>query len=708
MASGIPDIDWSALEQLPVWAQAGALSAPRERSGNSEFLATAWLETKTGRRLAVYLLAAQHAKATFSEVHVDLVLTSEKTQNAENTQRCRSQRLVVEVPGVDVAKEPFQKLSAAAGGRGLLFFASSSCAVTALPLLDDFEGTRELHAVPISQPFGTSFVKAMWHPLSDAHLGVLCSDGSWSLLNLSSASLQDPEVHIPKVFENHKEEVVDFTFMSCFGDTPEEAWLGLSVLFLGSSGFLSLRNPVLPSTAAIPQKTLHGLAADPNDWLHKVLEGGSDSFAIDGFSSMCVLRHRLHLHAEGHVVPGEQVLKEAPDRVPQSPQSAKHARSPYCSVQLLTHSPLVIIARGTTSGLLELLALDSVPGPDFAGGTIAASVLEEIDLMCSTSAFQILSVSKDLPSFVVHSSSLVALVDVRWLRDSGSSGSANEPSAVTTLAEVRAQEASSFAGWQQVDNRGLLLRAERKASRSFSLQTLEVKARCKEPGREAEGEVGEVGEVRRPAAFRRLLTAPMPVPKLSARAKLADLAQALANLRGGALGNLSARQDLLEHLNKTLPPRVQTSQEDLKEMSQGLQRRAYDGALRASVLRERQLALCRRQERLVEALRAELETLALNAASTELPRLFSRFHDLCRAFELLKSGLRASPTAQKEFATQDRSTTLATTTFAAGLAGVAPRLGLQQAWAGATKEHLQLRAAEAEAAVDEASARLTC
>ena len=51
-------------------------------------------------------------------------------------------KIVVEVPAVNVGKEPFQKLLVASGGRGLLFFSSSCCAVVALPSMEDAEAMQ--------------------------------------------------------------------------------------------------------------------------------------------------------------------------------------------------------------------------------------------------------------------------------------------------------------------------------------------------------------------------------------------------------------------------------------------------------------------------------------------------------------------------------------------------------------------------------------
>ncbi|CAE7444804.1 NUP88 [Symbiodinium natans] len=620
----------------------------------------------------------------------------------------------VEVPGVDVSQEPFLEVLVATGGRGLVLVAATCCAAVALPGLEDSEASWDLCAVTLAPARSTTFVKVAWHPLSDAHLGVLSSDGSWALVNLSSsASVTDPELYF-HVFEETKEDVVDFTF-GCFGSqlspTPEEAWLCLSVLFLGSSGRLSLRNPVLPSVAVMPQAMLNALAADPNDWLREALLTGQALEVLE--NSICVARHNLHLHAKGPYIPAEQMVEEVLPDGPLSPQSARHTQSSYCSVQFLTLSPLVIIARSTKSGLIQLVALETAPGPSFSLTKMAACSLEEIDTMCSTS-LRMTCLSRESPSFLAYSNSLVAAVDVSWARqESGQSGqSGSSHSTITTLAEIRSQDAGSeFAGLQLVDGRGLLLRVERRSSRSpISLQVLDLPQKCGAgTGAGAAGGLGtgedrENRERQDPQAqvqgsLKRLLLSPIPRGPRESREKreekAEDSARCLAQFQA-QLASLHPRQDLLQHLADSLPARVRQLQQLQGELSSdGKGSDGFsEGARHAAQLRERQQALRRRQKHAASALGAELELRALNSVSNETPRLFARFHELRRAAELLRTGLQASKDAK------DASN--------ASFSQPGPNgrsLSLQKSWTGTTAEHLQLQAQEAEAVVEAAAAR---
>ena len=533
------------------------------------------------------------------------------------------------------------------------------------------QATWELCAVTLFPTVPeTSFVKASWHPLSDAHLGILSSDGTWCLVNLTcGASVSDPELYF-KAFESKQEEAVDFVFsFGCLGKnpSPEEAWLQLSVFFLSSFGRVSLRSPVLPSVAAMPQAMLHALAADPNEWLQESLLAGQAFDILD--SSVCVARHRLHLHGKGPYVPAEQMLEEAREG-PQSPQSARHAQSPFCSMQLLTQSPLVLLVRATTSGLIQLVALEAAPGPAFLKKGVAASVLEEIDLMCSTTSLGMMCLSKDpFPSFLAHSNSLVAVVDVNWARqDTGTL----LPSTITTLAEIRSQDATEFAGLQPLAGRALLLRVEQTPRSSMKLQLLEYVRQ----GRSAERERRE----RPSSSLKRLLLAPLPQEAREVSRETQHLARATSQLRA-QLANILPRKDLLQHLADALPSRFEAVSD-----SESLGRRAQEAAGRCEAVRLRQEALRQRQERLAAALQAELELMALNASNHALVRLFARFYELRRAANLLKSGLQKNVSKESS-----------------GTACVRAN-ATRSCWAS-TADHLRLQAAEAEATVDLAAAR---
>ena len=412
--------------------------------------------------------------------------------------------------------------------------------------------------------------------------------------------MSDPELRFVS------EEAVDFAFGASAGESepssPEEAWLRLAVVFLKSSGRVSLRSPVLPSVAVMPTAMLHALAADPNDWLQEALLRQK----LEVLDSLCVVRHRLHSHARGAWIPGEQTLEapwEAPWEAP-SPQSesssARHAQSSFWSLQLIAKSPLLIIARATTSGLIQLLAAEAAPGPAFNHKKIVASVLEEIDLMCSAASLRVISLSKEAPSFLAHTNSLVAVVDIGWARqDFG----ALLPSTITTLAEIRSQDAAEFAGLQFSDGRAFLLRIERRASRSsMSLQVLDL------PVRHAQGADREQRESAS-GLLKRLLLAPIPRGLDRREEKAEDAARearAVALLQE-QLCSLLPRRDLLRHLAER--PLASPEAEALAKEHPALAARALQGAERCAALAERQKALARRQQRLAEALQSELEAV---------------------------------------------------------------------------------------------------
>ncbi|CAE6972751.1 NUP88 [Symbiodinium sp. CCMP2592] len=657
-------------------------------------------------------------EAASSQVSVELFIGTRGTASS-----WVNRKIQIGVEG-DVRKEPFSQLLLAAGGRGLVLFAGAaarSCAAVALPPLtkleEESEACWDLQAVTLAALApGPGILKVAWHPLSDAHLGVLFEDGSWSLVNLSAqASLRDPELY----FEGPKaEQVVDFAwaFNGPQATTPEEAWLSLSVFFLGSSGRISLRNPVLPSVAVMPQAMLSALAADPNDWLREALSLLTAEHSIrteHSSGGSCVLRHSLHLHARGPKgMAVEQTVEEALQDGPQSPQSARHAKSSYCSMQLLAGSsglasPLVLIARATNSGLIQLLALEDAPGPAFtslpAGKcTHRALLLEEIDLMCphpAEASLQMLPLCNEGPgpgpSFLAYSNSLVAVVDVNL----------HGTSSVRTLAETRseAKESSAeFAGLKLLDGRGLLLRVERRSSRSpIALQLLDF---------ESKGIPGDKSEPREQSACKesqgteslRLLLAPSSAsstssgsPKDSEDRSAERMARKLSELQA-QLGSLCPRQELVQHLQKTLPKRLEKLAEQLAELSEqseqsGGHADSEDSFELSLALERRAEVLEGRQRRVVKALSAELELRALAALSSETaPRLFARFHELTRASKLLKTALIQASKTKKEAPTFAASPSI---------------LSLQKGWTGTTAQHLQLQASEADALVEAAAAK---
>ncbi|CAE7748087.1 sconB [Symbiodinium microadriaticum] len=688
-----PVMNWSSLEQFPAWRQASAPSLPRCTKTDLA-AAAAW-----GEKRAFFLLTSQTAKdeegeaSASSQVSVELFLGNPSSPQSALVNRT----IQIGVQGVNVRKAPFSQLLVARGGRGLCLVGACAAAV-ALPDLEDEEACWDLQAVALSGPSGpSSILKVAWHPLSDCHLGVL-GEGSWSLVNLS-ASVREPELHFDfrRPEKSQEETVVDFAWaiQDGPGATPEEAWLSLSVFFLGSSGRISLRNPVLPSVAVMPQAMLSALAADPNDWLREALLTGP-SMAVEHSGGSCVTRHSLHLHARGPRTPGEQMVEEALQDGPQSPQSARHAKSSFCSLQLVSLSPLVMIARATNSGLIQLLALEAAPGPAFTSTKIACALLEEIDLMCSSSeaSLRMLALHHEPnPSFLAYSNSLVAVVDINL----------QGTSSVRTLAETRSEAKESgsteFAGLQLLDGRGLLLRVERRSSRSpIALQLLDLESKGL-PGDKSEGrEPSTCKESQGLDSLRRLLLAPLGPGAAERAARSAErsaersadeVARELSQLQA-QLASLCPRQELLQHLGNTLPSRVDRLTTQLAELSEkpGPKLSSEDSELLA--LGSRQEALLGRQRRVLLALSAELELRALASLSQETPRLFARFHELRRATKLLKTGIQASKESRNA---------------GARFGSPSAQLSLQRGWTGTTAQHLQLQAAEADSVVEAAAAK---
>lgn len=597
--------------------------------------------------------------------------------------------------------------------------------------------------------------------------------------------MADPEIFFHVTFGGFEpgESVADFAFC-CGPEAPcgvtsevdaEAAWLSLSVLFLSSRGRISVRNPVVPALAVLPGTVLQALAgsaaiaSEEAEWLQSsLLRSGTHRDLPGGFVA---LRHRLHLHGgemeaetyRRHWVPKEQVLVEVPketsdgvDRAepaPPSPRSPRHQRSTYCSIQLVSHSPVAVIARGTTSGLVELLVLSGSLGASFAlQEAVNFTIFEEVDLVLAATKSPFLRLTLAPPqegltsTLVVRSRCLVAAIELPWLASLLSEKADLSPSQVTTLAEVKAADGKSaeFVAWQvlpalrealpppgptsaprtperspkQPQAGGFLLRLEDSETPTLKLQSLAIhallaaagKARAAKSGADASrtrnaspGLPGlSSGAVEEDDSFRRHLSAPMlsdPIFSCSSQLKTgkevsaSDVATAVAAVRGGQVASLAARQQLLQHLAKSLPSQAKAAQKDLAELrkavedpTSGLSARATHAAARVEALRQRQVDLAKRQEQITVALAAELELRGLDTlASEQVPKLWAQLHELRRASELLQAS--AADESLRSFG--DRQSELGK---------------LQQAWAGRAADHLDLRASQVEAAVAAASA----
>lgn len=566
----------------------------------------------------------------------------------------RKLQLDVKFPGAQEAPAPFEEILVASGARALALFSPSCCAVVALSELSAKLETRleKSEALVVSPRPGQKLVKVAWHPMSDAHLGVLFSDGSWSLLNLA-LSLDEPEVHFPAPLMG-PDISVDFQFLAPNedgrGETPEDLWLSMTVVFLAASGRISYRNPVLPLAAVLSRRSCEALQ------LALAQAASSDDFAAQlaaqlqtsQVEEVLLLRHRHHLH--GGAQPFslsstgllEQVVEEAVS------VSSERSSSSFCSLQVCCSSPLLVIARAARGGNVELLALEAAIGPYGAvAGAVAARVLEEIDLMCNKSTpddFVRLESLGDRSGLIVHTRSLLASIDV--------SLSAGGLATVTTLAETRSND-MDFASWSRVDQGvGLLLRMERSSkdakpratvggssgsapSKSF-LTLIELPKKAAAEKASSYGHMSKLS----PSSLH-LLEQPLSSSKATSVAP-AELAKRVAALRSG-IASLQCRQDFLKHLaEKSFPARAEVLKQELQLETSTLRRRAADSAQRAQALQLRQAELVQRQAALVKALSAASEARQLEELSgAALPKLYAQLYELRRAAELLRSSQQA-------------------------------------------------------------------
>eukprot|EP00929_Paragymnodinium_shiwhaense_P118525 TRINITY_DN90439_c0_g1_i1.p1 TRINITY_DN90439_c0_g1~~TRINITY_DN90439_c0_g1_i1.p1 ORF type:complete len:798 (+),score=174.05 TRINITY_DN90439_c0_g1_i1:68-2461(+) len=691
----------------------------------------------------------------------------------------------IEVPGYDCEKSGhFQQILVGAGCRALLLVAPRCCAAVALPdLTDTTTKSSELRAVPLVPPGDAQFLKVMWHPLSDAHIGALLSDETWQLLNLAHrASVTEPEVHFPVVFSkglDAKERVVDFTFNPLYSESGglvtnspgEAAWLAMSVLFLSSAGRLCFRSPVLPSTSWLPAAAFEalrfaaecteGAASEEQEWLQRTFSSSCVRRDVGDRTLVCV-KHGLHLHDLGDVyhnrwLPDEQLLVEDnPQDTGDGPRSPVHKSSSYCSVQVVAYSPAVVVARSTTSGLVEVLIVDSPLGPKFrqqASGleassheAVTCSIFDEIDLAVSSgsskaSAFSLSTAAvQDACSLVLiaRSRGLVAAIEFPWiaaLRNNAEASLTSLPAAsVTTLSELR-DGPGDIVGWQMVGSTpggevmsaGLALRTLEGraggAAAGCTLNTVDVKQVLKsaaakaQASRPAEKESGSA-QSRPPAAasasaperaeYLKQISAPVLLPaplfgsasSSGAGRQAAAVAKAVSAVHTGQLADLAARGEILQHLSTQVPKRaaaVQSEVKDLRRSADELKQRSDESQKKAERLKERQQGLEKQYAAVVAALAAELEVRELDGVAAEdLPRLWTQLHDLRHAFDLLRA---ASAPADRSPDGSDE--------LPASARQLATIEELQRTWTGAAAAGLRAQAAEVEAAVVAAERRMS-
>mmetsp|Transcript_8057 Transcript_8057/g.17503 ORF Transcript_8057/g.17503 Transcript_8057/m.17503 type:complete len:882 (+) Transcript_8057:52-2697(+) len=526
-------MDWAAaLTALPVWQDIAAVPAasPGQQpkalptaASSQELLAARLLPREAAskaksRRLAVFTLASQQTDSTGAEVCSRVVVRIDVVGEGEarpDGSASLGLTLQVEVPEYDVEQEGAFQQILLSGGSGVLLLAPRCCAVFVTPDFGEVSSSSEaqVRAVSLLPDGDAEILRVLWHPLSNTHIGMLLSTGSWQLLNLAyRASMAEPEVYFDVAFGSagsSAELAVDFAFVAA---GPGAGWAGLSVLFLGVRGSLCVRCPVLPAATVWQGDSLREFRAAPpsleasqdrlrqagsgfetasvgsesagleaHDWLRRTLlepSNCSDEPLAERSSpgSFIKVQHPLHLHGKGDVyhrrwIPVEQQLVEERTQGDVSPRSPRHQRSGYCSLVLVAHSPLVVIARATTTGLVELLLLNGPLAPCFGRsggqpssnaleGSLSCSVFEEIDLVLPSgkpSALRLLPAPSHVAQssealLVVQTRTLLATIELPWVSSllcgAGAPSTTFPAANVTTLVEVRTADGpSEIAGW---------------------------------------------------------------------------------------------------------------------------------------------------------------------------------------------------------------------------------------------------------------------
>eukprot|EP00811_Abedinium_folium_P017855 NODE_2677_length_2167_cov_6.587745.p1 GENE.NODE_2677_length_2167_cov_6.587745~~NODE_2677_length_2167_cov_6.587745.p1 ORF type:complete len:601 (+),score=184.90 NODE_2677_length_2167_cov_6.587745:44-1846(+) len=514
--------------------------------------------------------------------------------------------------------------------------------------------------------------------------------------------------------------------------TVEAAWLALGVLFVSARGKLSFYSPVLPSHALLPGRVVETLrmalgtpepiggrsaeeaaialaTLEARTWLRQVLLGGNAASSrqqqqrrADG----CVgVKHMLHRLGDSDVYhqfwrPAAQaVVEERPveeESSPRSPRSPRHLRSNYCSALLVSHSPVVVVARATFSGLVEILVLSGTLGPSFerrakeTAGSLKCTIFEELDLAMATSPLQLslapaLTATAGEPVLVVRARMLVAAIELPWLgvllSATGAPIESLPPATVTTVAEVRTTDGPvEIVAWQLLPagcaagaasarsaGSGFWLRAHAR-SEAVTPQgvnfhaVLSSAARVRDAkqngtGGTAKGDAGRngagvSGKVLEKPGHLQHLAAPMLLPQpLFGAGEASDpdggptgiaaVLKALASVQGGQLADLAGRREVLKHLSGAVSERASTTRADLQDLLQAdeeLRRMAGESDRRVACVQGRQKQLTEQHAALVASLQTEVELLELDAVAVdELPQLWAQLHELQHALSLLRA-----------------------------------------------------------------------
>jgi len=538
-------MEWAtALEAMPLWEEVAAkqihAASKAEKAGDStsstapvlpDMMAVQTLPPRSkgeGWHMMAYVLISQQADSSPSPSgagekgsRVRLRVLSLPSEPSSSTRRTlaksaaqepkasdasESWMLTVGVPGYNVDQSgPFQQVLLASGGLGLLLMSPLCVAFVRIPEFHEKAPGSELITLSFAllPPPGVTYVKVLWHPLSDGHCGVLLSNSQWQLLDLRQRSDAAPEVHITVTFgaaAKKRERATDFVFAGpgtgltggmpgAWGRAASDAvWLAVTVIFLSATGKVSMYCPVLPGLSVFPKISLDVLrtsvvrnaegvmSSGVVQWLEKTLLSESACRPLASVpgcdpGAMVSVKHFLHLQGEieefeSSWLPAEQVVLEEDEA--KSPRGLRE----YCSLHLATHAPITVVVRASTSGLLEALIINGPIEPRFEGRAraqdsgdsdeLVGSVFEEIDLKLSQakaivrlvalpSWFSFGSFTPPGTAFLARTRELVAAVNLAWLADlmTGSEAlDAMEPSKVATVDEVRSASSGVGVGFQ--------------------------------------------------------------------------------------------------------------------------------------------------------------------------------------------------------------------------------------------------------------------
>lgn len=342
----------------------------------------------------------------------------------------------VDVPDYNVSTAgKFRQILVNSNCSGAVLVASQCFVVVSLPKFDEnMENWITLQGQTYTCPKHIDLVKVLWHPQSDTHIGALLSDNTFSLFNVESRRgplRPEAEFEVGLGTPRRPGEVVaDFVFGApgmpgCrrlgFLDlwtnpsvqgfhklvsTAEAAWLAMAVIFVTTHGRLSFRSPVWPSSSILPSAAVEAIGrrnanvtgvcdlshmAQVQEWLQSVVPSSGPALPRAKRDEYVDMQHALHANGNTDAYrrrwqPAEQTFEE--EVTPANSTTKNQGR--YCSLALLAHTPFPVLARATTTGIVELVIASGAIAPKFqssqrtnAGarnGTLECTVFEEISL----------------------------------------------------------------------------------------------------------------------------------------------------------------------------------------------------------------------------------------------------------------------------------------------------------------------------------------